>query len=187
MACLDSYTVRVTINGVDHYATPPLHIKDTPPLQALPNAVIPSLCSTERWLACSLEHAAAYVKLPPAEVSQSNESWYIPHHLLERDKHCLVFNCSFKYSGQSLNDFLLPGCTLSPTVIRVLLRFHQYPIAISGNIKAMFHQVCLLDHDKLVLHFLWRNMNHNQPPGVFEWQVLPFRTICSPCCATYAQ
>lgn len=36
----------------------------------------------------------------------------------------------------------------------VLLRFHQYPVAISGDIKVMFHQVRLLAEDRSLFHFL---------------------------------
>lgn len=50
----------------------------------------------------------------------------------------------------------------------------------------MFHQVRLLPEDKPLLRFLWRDLNREEPPCVYEWQVLPFGTTCSPCCATYA-
>ncbi|XP_043967022.1 uncharacterized protein LOC122827949 [Gambusia affinis] len=101
-------------------------------------------------------------------------------------KHRIVFNCSFEYQGQSLNDYLLPGPTLGPTLLGVLLRFRQHSIAISSDIKGMFHQVRLLSEDKPLLRFLWRDVKIMQPPDVFEWQVLPFGTVCSPCCAVYA-
>lgn len=50
----------------------------------------------------------------------------------------------------------------------------------------MFHQVRLLTEDKPLLRFLWRDLKTENPPDVYEWQVLPFGTTCSPCCATYA-
>ncbi|XP_061913471.1 uncharacterized protein LOC133656402 [Entelurus aequoreus] len=50
----------------------------------------------------------------------------------------------------------------------------------------MFHQVCLLPKYKTLLCFLWRSMKREEEPAVYEWQVLPFGTTCSPCCATYA-
>lgn len=56
----------------------------------------------------------------------------------------------------------------------------------SGDIKGMFHQVRLLPEDKPLLRFLWRDMKRKETPTVYEWQVLPFSTTCSPCCATYA-
>ncbi|KAJ8016053.1 hypothetical protein DPEC_G00003140 [Dallia pectoralis] len=49
----------------------------------------------------------------------------------------------------------------------------------------MFHQVQLLPEDRPLLRFLWRQ-EKEEPPDVFEWQVLPFGTTCSPCCATFA-
>ncbi len=68
----------------------------------------------------------------------------------------------------------------------VLLRFREHTVAISGDIKAMFHQIRLLPEDRSLLRFLWRDMKRDKEPSVFEWQVLPFGTTCSPCCATYA-
>ncbi|KAK0146565.1 hypothetical protein N1851_014104 [Merluccius polli] len=50
----------------------------------------------------------------------------------------------------------------------------------------MFHQIRLLPQDKPLLRFLWRDMNKDVPPSVHQWQVLPFGTTCSPCCAIYA-
>lgn len=50
----------------------------------------------------------------------------------------------------------------------------------------MFHQVRLLPADKPILRFLWRDLLRETQPNVYEWQVLPFGTTCSPCCATYA-
>ena len=87
--------------------------------------------------------------------------------------------------GQSLNKCLLPGPTLGPSLLGVLLRFCQHPLAICGHIKGMFHQVHLLNEDKLPLRFIWRAMQLDQEPSVCEWQVLSFGITCSPCCATY--
>ncbi|KAI2650609.1 Gag-Pro-Pol polyprotein [Labeo rohita] len=49
----------------------------------------------------------------------------------------------------------------------------------------MFHQVRLLPQDKPFLRFLWRDLDCKAPPTVYEWQVLPFGTTSSPCCAIY--
>ncbi len=56
----------------------------------------------------------------------------------------------------------------------------------SGDVKGMFHQVRLLEQDRPILRFLWRDMERDREPDIFEWQVLPFGTTCSPCCASYA-
>ena len=113
---------------------------------------------------------------------ETHSLWYLPHHVIQQHggKYRLVFNCSFQATGQSLNDCLLPGPTLGPSLLSVLLRFWQHSTAISGDIKAMFHQIRLLPSDTTLLRFIWRDMERD------EWQVLPFGTTCSPCCAIYA-
>lgn len=71
-----------------------------------------------------LNHAGYVAKLTEMQINDSAESWYIPHHIVEYNgKHRVVFNCSFIYQGQALNNQLLPGPTLSPSLIGVLLRF----------------------------------------------------------------
>jgi hypothetical protein len=67
-----------------------------------------------------------------------------------------------------------------------LLRFREHPVAVSGDIKAMFHQVRLLPEDRPLLRFLWRDLQMDEAPQTFEWLVLPFGTTSSPCCAIYA-
>ncbi|KAK7879199.1 hypothetical protein WMY93_034023 [Mugilogobius chulae] len=105
------------------------------------------------------------------------------HH---NNKARVVFNCSFEFQGTVLNHYLLPGPPLGPTLLGVLLRFRQFSVAVSGDIKAMFHQVRLLPEDCPLLRFLWRDGETERPPDVYEWRVLPFGTTCSPCCATFA-
>lgn len=93
------------------------------------------------------------------------ECWYIPHYLVAHNgKNRLVFNCSHQYIGQTLNQYLLPGPTLGASLVGVLLRFCEHPIAISGDIKWMFHQVCLLPKDRPLLRFLWRALKVDEPP-----------------------
>ncbi|KAL0147387.1 hypothetical protein M9458_057314 [Cirrhinus mrigala] len=101
-------------------------------------------------------------------------------------KNRIVFNCSFQYQGQNLNELLLPGPVLGPPLLDVLLRFREHSVAVSSDIKGMFHQVRLLPEDKPLLRFLWRDLNVQELPRVYEWQVLPFGTTCSPCCAVFA-
>lgn len=97
-----------------------------------------------------------------------------------------MFNCSLTYQGDNLNELLLPGPNLNSSLLGVLLRFREHSTAVSSDIKGMFHQVRLLSEDRPLLRFLWHDMQRESPPSVYEWQVLPFGTTCSPCCATYA-
>lgn len=198
VALLDTKTTRIEVDGVRRYATPLLRHAAMPPLQAPKESVMALLRSTERRLLKDPERAKIYQaeiqKLIEAgavrEVTPDKtpeECWYIPHHLVAHNgKNRLVFNCSHQYLGQTLNQYLLPGPTLGASLLGVLLRFRERPIAVSGDIKGMFHQVRLLPQDRSLLRFLWRDLKVDKPPRVFEWQVLPFGTTCSPCCATYA-
>lgn len=69
-----------------------------------------------------LVQAGYIAKLRPDQVTQSPESWYIPHNLIEHNgKHRIVFNFSFSYQGQVLNNQLLPGPMLGPSLIGMLV------------------------------------------------------------------
>lgn len=197
---LQEKTVRVNVDGVMRYATPLLRTQHMPTLHMPKEAVLPQLRSIERKLTKSPDQACAYKtemerlrnagyvkKLHPYKAERSQESWYIPHHMVTHNgKNRVVYNCSFQYEGQNLNELLLPGPTLSPTLLAVLLRFREHSTALSSDIRGMFHQVRLLPDDKPLLRFLWRDITLEQAPDVYQWQVLPFGTTCSPCCATFA-
>lgn len=197
---LEERTFQVKNGDTLRYAMPLLRIKNAPPLRAPIDAVMPTLQHTERRLAKDpakaliyeagikkLIHAGCVRKLSQEEVTQTHESWFILHNLVEHSgKHRLVFNCSFSYQGLSLNDQLTPGPALGPSLLWVLLRFRQYAVAVSGDIRAIFHQVCLLPEDQPLVHFAWRNLKRNEPPDIYQWKVLPFGTTSSPCCATFA-
>lgn len=131
---------------------------------------------------------AGYVTpLSSQECALSPLSLFIPHHMVHHNgKDRIVFNCSFEFQGQSLNEHLLPGPTHGASLLGVLLRFREHPVAVCSYVRGMFHQVRLLDEDKPFLNFLWRNGNTAEPPTVYQWEVLPFGTTCSPCCARFA-
>ncbi|XP_048865547.1 uncharacterized protein LOC125739453 isoform X1 [Brienomyrus brachyistius] len=200
MRLLEEKTSRVDVEGVQRYATPLLRVRNMPKLNAPKEAVLAHLRSTERRLLKEPEKAASYcaemrkleqagytVKVSEQELNQTSESWYIPHHIVSHnEKNRIVYNCSFTYQGNNLNDLLLPGPTLTSSLLGVLLRFREHSVAFSSDIKGMFHQVRLLPEDKPLLRFLWRDLQKELPPNIYEWQVLPFGTTCSPCCATFA-
>lgn len=124
-------------------------------------------------------------KLQVEEVEKPAEVWYLPHHLVcTSNKPRLVFNCSFQHQNVSLNEQLLLGPMLGPSLVGVLIRFRQ--VAVSDDIRAMFHQIRLLPDDRPLLRFIWRDMRCEDPADVFEWQVLPLGTMSSPCCAIFA-
>ncbi len=182
---LEDKTTRVELDGVQRYATPLLWKDNVPPLQSRKEAVLGHLRGIEKRLSQDPARAdtynqeikklldAGYIsKITSAEAQSAANSWYIPHHMVQHNgKDRIVFNCSFTYQGASLNEHLLPGPTLGSTLLGVLLRFREYPVAVSSDIKGMFHQVRLLPEDKPFLRFLWRNMDRSISPDVYEWQV----------------
>ena len=67
----------------------------------------------------------------------------------------VVFDCSVKYRGSSLNDKLLQGPDLTNFLVGVLMRFRQEPVALMADVEAMFHQVRVKPGDASALRFLW--------------------------------
>ena len=59
-------------------------------------------------------------------------------------------------TGISLNQSLLVGPTLHPTLETILLRFRTYPIAVSADISKMYREVELAEEDRDLHRFLWR-------------------------------
>lgn len=68
-------------------------------------------------------------RVPVQTITASDHVWYIPHHGVyhpkKREKIRVVFDCSAKYNGESLNDHLLQGPDLTNTVVGVLNRFRK--------------------------------------------------------------
>lgn len=86
---LEAKTIRVSVDGVERYATPLLRKKDFPQLHVSPEVVKGLLRSTERKLVKHPDLALIYnqeikrlvdsgyvVKLSTEELNTSTESWY---------------------------------------------------------------------------------------------------------------
>ncbi|KAK0148998.1 hypothetical protein N1851_010605 [Merluccius polli] len=90
--------------------------------------------------------AKGHAEMVPEEQLHRTDGrlWYIPHHGVY-DKHKktirVVFDCTSSYRGTSLNTELLQGPDLTNTLLGVLLKFRQEPVAVMGDIEGMFHQV----------------------------------------------
>ena len=69
----------------------------------------------------------------------------------------VVFDASAKSSTQnSLNDMLMVGPTLHPTLDQILLRFRTYRVALTGDISKMYREILLNKDDRQLHRFLWR-------------------------------
>ncbi|XP_071832987.1 uncharacterized protein [Apostichopus japonicus] len=94
-----------------------------------------------------------------ADRGQPGEVYYIPHHGVyhpkKHNKLKVVFHCSAKYRGSSLNDHLLCGPTLTNNLFVVLCRFRRHPVAVMCNVAKMFHRFHVSPEDRDYLRFLW--------------------------------
>ncbi|XP_070571225.1 uncharacterized protein [Ptychodera flava] len=98
------------------------------------------------------------IRVPNDELDRDDgKVWYIPHHGVyhpkKPEKIRVVFDCSAKFQGVSLNNLLLQGPDLTNNLLGVLLRFRQEPIALMADIEAMFHQVKVREEDSDCLRF----------------------------------
>ena len=85
-------------------------------------------------------------KVPEERIpTKSGQLWYIPHHGIyhpkKPNKIRVVFDCSTRFGGTSLNDQLHQGPDLTSCLGSMLSKFRQQPVAFVGDIDDMFHQV----------------------------------------------
>ena len=119
------------------------------------------------------------------------DTWYLPHHPVfhpqKPEKVRVVFDCSAKYRGTSLNDQLLQGPDLTNTLVGVLTRFREEPVAFMSDIEAMFYQVRVQPNDRDYLRFLWwPDGDLDKEPEEYKMCVHLFGGASSPSCANYA-
>ena len=129
-------------------------------------------------------------KLTPEEASvPTSKQWFLPHHPVRNpnkpDKVRIVMDAAAKHDGVSLNDKLHIGPDLLNSLVGVLLRFREQRVGLAADIEAMFHQVRVIEEDQPALRFLWRNLELQRPPDVYQMLVAIFGAASSPCMANY--
>ena len=137
--------------------------------------------------------AKGYAERVPPESSlpENGKVWYIPHHGVyhpkKPEKIRVVFDCSSRFQGMSINDQLLPGPNLTNTLVGVLTRFRQDPIGFMGDIEAMFYQVHVPINQRDFLRFLWwSNGDLDANMEEYRMTVHLFGAASSPSCSNYA-
>lgn len=128
-------------------------------------------------------------KIPKADLHK-HPVWYIPHHGVyhpqKPGKIRIVFDCSARFQGTSLNDHLLTGPELTNSLVGVLCRFRKEKVAIMCDIERMFHQFHVRAEDQDYLRFLWwENGDLEAQPAVYRMRVHLFGAASSPGCANY--
>jgi len=81
--------------------------------------------------------------VPDKETPQSNHQWYLPqfgvYHPQKLDKIRVVFDSAVETDGMSWNKVLLSGPDLTNSLLGILIRFRQNPVAFMVDIEQMFH------------------------------------------------
>lgn len=129
-------------------------------------------------------------KIKPDEVNNAENVWYLPHHPVlhpqKPSKPRIVFDCAAKYEDVSLNNQLLQGPDMTNTLVGVLIRFRQDPIAFLADIEAMFCQVRVSPEHRKFLRFLWwKDGDFEQLPEEYEMLIHLFGATSSPSCAGF--
>ena len=101
-------------------------------------------------------------------------NWYLPHiAVIRMDKTTtkvrIVFDCSAKMDGLSLNDAICAGPKLQKDLFDVLIRFRRNPIALECDIKEMYLQVEIEERADPYFRLFWRELDSNREPDVYEF------------------
>ena len=100
-------------------------------------------------------------KVSDAELKSDGQYgvWYVPHHAVTNPKKPgkvrVVFDCAAKYAGKSLNDHLYTGPDIVNSLLGVLFRFRQEPVAIVGDVEMMYLRSKVYPEDEKFLRILW--------------------------------
>ena len=79
-----------------------------------------------------------------------------------------MFDAASLHDGVFLHNQLLEGPNLTNTLLGILLRLKQYPIALVADIEGMFNQVKVLPDDSDASRFLWWEDSDLERPSEFK-------------------
>ena len=118
-------------------------------------------------------------QVPDGKVSNMKPIWYLPHHAVwhprKPEEPRVVFDCASVSNGTSLNEQLFRGPENTSTLIGVILRFRVDDIAVTADIKRMFHQVYVAPEDCGALCYLWwSNGDVSKDPKTYQMPVHVF-------------
>ena len=131
-----------------------------------------------------------YIRKVNESEGQPHDVWYLPHFPVCRSERLttktrIVFDASAKFHGTSLNDEIYPGPKLQNSLFDVLLRFRRFPVAIACDVSEMYLQIRIPPEDRPKFRFLWRNLEVNRKPDVYEFERVVFGDASAPFRAQY--
>ena len=81
------------------------------------------------------------VVVNPSENEELGKVWYQSHFCVNADKKIrVVFDCSAKFKGVCVNDFLYKEPTMRNSLVGVLTRFRTYVHALISDIRILYYQ-----------------------------------------------
>ena len=127
---------------------------------------------------------------PSTESSSSPPRWYLPHfgvyHPQKPGKIRVVFDSAAETNGVSLNKMLLSGPDLTNSLLGILIRFRQDPVAFMADIEQMFHSFVVREDHRDLLRFFWyKDNNPDGEPTEYRMKVHVFGNTSSPAVATF--
>ena len=80
----------------------------------------------------------------------------------------IVFDASSKATSESpsLNDCLYSGPALTPSILKILLRFRERKIPLLGDVEKAFLNIQVQEQDRNVLRFLWIDSLQKDDPDL---------------------
>ncbi|XP_071963873.1 uncharacterized protein [Antedon mediterranea] len=130
-----------------------------------------------------------YVRKIDQSLTELNQ-WFLPHFpVVKPDKETtkvrLVFDAAARYGGRCLNDMIYPGPKLQNDLFDVLLRFRKEKVAIICDIAEMYLQIGVQPEDRKMLRFLWRDLDTERMPEIYEFNRLVFGLNVAPFLAQF--
>lgn len=127
---------------------------------------------------------------PAPPPKDQEECWFLPffgvYHPYKSDQIRVVFDSSARHHGVPLNDVLLTGPNLNNSLLSVLVRFLKEQVAVTADIKQMFHCFLVREDHRKFLRFLWHRDNNMEAPIVeYRMRVHVFGNSPSPAVAIY--
>lgn len=69
-----------------------------------------------------------------------------------------------------MNSESLPGPKLHSDIVEILGKFRKELFALAGDVTQMYHQLILRPVDRPLHSFLYRNLDSDETPTVYEFQ-----------------
>lgn len=130
-------------------------------------------------------------KVTVEELNKAERVWFLPHFAVlnpnKPGKVRPVFDAAARVDGKSLNDHLLCGPDWLVPLFGILLRFRQFRIALTADIREMFNRVDIAEKDSYSQCFLWRNLNVKEVPKVYRMKAMLFGISSSPFLAQFVK